>query len=192
MADKETNRKVAENEENIRGLDEEKKEERRYFFAGETFLRVLRVTLQYLLVAILAFFISYCVSQTSQKKMAESPHIADFDPEIRDHFVRRQPGSDWSMDEMLINTADEASQHIVRAKIVISHRENSPELAAELTRRRSEIHSEVRSIIGSKRYLDINTTSKQKALVREIKTRIQLIVGMPGIIDVFLKDFTVH
>ena len=96
------------------------------------------------------------------------------------------------MEEMMVNTADEDEQHLVKATIVVSYEENNTKLLTELNKRRTEIRSEIRNIIGSKKYSEINTTFKQKDLVVEMKERIILIVNMPGIIEIYLIDFTVH
>ena len=157
---------------------------------SETTLKILKICFQYLMVAIIAFGVSLLVNNRISTK--SSQELIEQEMEQFDLFVRRQPGIDWAMDEMMVNTADEDVPHIVKAKVVVSYDGEKENVLNELILRNTEIHSEVRSIIGSKKYIDINTTEKQKVLTKEIKTRIQLIIGLPGIIDVFLKEFTVH
>ncbi len=157
---------------------------------SDSTLKILKTFFHYLLVVIIALGVSFIVSnRISTKSQGE---LVEQEMEQFDVFVRRKPGIDWAMDEMIVNTADEEVPHIVKAKVVVSYDIEKKAISDELNLRNTEIHSEVRSIIGSKKYTDINTTEKQKILAREIKTRIQLIVGRSGIIDVFLKEFTVH
>lgn len=157
---------------------------------SESTLKVLKSLLQYLVVAIIAFLVSISVNFNRSSEPVEQ--LIQNESEQFDVFVKRKAGSDWTMEEMMVNTADEDFPHIVKAKIVVSYDDQNKEILSELSLRGTEIHSEVRNIIGSKKYAEINTTQEQKILAREIKTRIQLVVGMPGIIDIFFKDFTVH
>ena len=172
----------------------EEDDKKRKFPIGDTIVQILKSNLQYLIVAIIAFLVAWFTSKSNINEVGiQAPkQLVDYDPQHTDIFVRRQAGSDWTMEEMTINTADEDSPHIVKAKIVVSYDDDKENLLSELSLRSTEIHSEVRSIIGAKKYVDINTTAEQKILAKEIKTRVQLIVGLPGIIDIFFKNFTVH
>ena len=164
--------------------------------------RLLLLGLQYSGVAIITFLIAYCVSSrgggnqtqplTYLPQTQTDNDIATVDPETQDVYRPIPEGFDWRMDEMIINTDDEDVNHFVKALIIVSYDKEKPAVLAALTSRSSQIHTEVRKIIGSKKYLELKGINQQEDLKKEIKTRIQLIVNQSGIIDVFLREFTLH
>ena len=188
-----------ENLENIakdENLAEETKESRKKRFSlSDSAIKTLKNLLMYFVVAIVAFAVPFLISKNlfwNQNEVTEE-NLQQYDESGPiDVFQQRPIGSDWAMDEMLINTADEDDPHIIKCLFVVSHEEKNSKVLSQLSARKTEIHSEIRNIIGSKKYKELNTTEKQKLLAKEIKTKIQLIIGIPGIIDVFIKDFTVH
>lgn len=158
---------------------------------------ILKYALLGLLVVILSFTTSWLVSRyKTGGGGAGASHAKDellvTDPNTGDVVERLPKGGDWNMDSIIINTADEDEQHIVRFQVIVSFDKESKTILGELNDRKSQIHHEVRTIVGAKKYLEINTTRKQQELVREIKARLQMIVNQEGIIEVFLKEFTVH
>ncbi|MBN8217068.1 MAG: flagellar basal body-associated FliL family protein [Spirochaetes bacterium] len=158
---------------------------------------ILKYVLLGLLVVILSFTTSWLVSRyKSAGSGAGASHAKDellvTDPNTGDVVERLPKGGDWNMDSVIINTADEDEQHIVRFQVIVSYDKESKTILGELNDRKSQIHHEVRAIVGAKKFLEINTTRKQQELVREIKARLQMIVNQEGIIEVFLKEFTVH
>ena len=184
---------VVEDESSIEETKE--KSNKKPFSLSDSAIKTLKNLLMYFIVAIIAFVVPFLISKNlfwnQDKIMDENLKQYDESGSV-DVFQRRPIGADWSMEEMLLNTADEDDPHIIRCMFVVSHEEKNSKILSQLSARKTEIHSEIRNIIGSKKYKEINTTEKQKLLAMEIKTKIQLIVGIPGIIDVFIKDFTVH
>ena len=164
---------------------------------GGGIARILLSSLQYIGVAVLTFMISYCVSRSNTMKVgqtgANSPeNLISTDVKTDDFYNPIPSGFDWTMDEFIINTADKDANHFVKTKIVVSYDKDKPLILTGLTIRSSQIHAEVRKIIGSKKYSQIQGVDKQDLLSKEIKTKIQLVIGQPGIIDVFLREFTLH
>ena len=101
-------------------------------------------------------------------------------------------GFDWEMDEMIINTADTDYRHFARVKLVVSYEKNNLEFARILKVRKYQIYDEIRKIIADKKYTYLKNTSNQEYLRMEIKKKIQLIVRKPGLIEIFLVEFTLH
>ena len=190
-----------ENEEENQDQAEGEEKSSRSLLPGFDFQKILLSSLQYIVVAVLTFIISYCVSSRSKQseyfpqqfdaKMSEE-ELQNTDINTDDFYTPIPSGFDWTMEEMIINTADEDANHFVKAKIVVSYDKEKPAILTELTARSSQLHAEVRKIIGSKRYSEIRGIHNQEILTKEIKTQIQLIVRKPGVIDVFLRDFTLH
>ncbi len=192
--------KEKENNDSIEGEDVGKNSNDS-LLPGFDFQKILLTSLQYIVVAVLTFIISYCVSSRNKEsvyspqqfnaKMSEE-ELRNTDINTDDFYTPIPSGFDWTMEEMIINTADEDANHFVKAKIVVSYDKEKPAILTELTARSSQLHAEVRKIIGSKRYSDIRGIHNQEILTKEIKTKVQLIVRKPGVIDVFLRDFTLH
>lgn len=153
---------------------------------------LLKEILNYLIMAVISAFVAYMVSSSVKSKSLSSQDLLSYETSVKDVFERKPIGSDWTMDEMLVNTADAVDPKIVKAIIVISYNDKSPAVLEQLSLRRTEIHSAVRNVIGSKKSAEINTTEKQQILAQEIKTSVQRIIGIPGILEVYIKDFMVH
>lgn len=154
---------------------------------------ILKLILQYLLVAIISIVTSVIVIQTqsgggSTKTQQE---LLKTDQMTEDVFKQVPIGADWTMEEMILPTADEDAQHTIKCRIVISYDRENPKLLEELTQRKTQIHSEVRAVIGSKKFNELNTVSKQKKLAGAIQQRIKRIVRQSGIYAVYLKEFMV-
>ncbi len=197
MGDKEKKGKDEEEEvkdgEAAEGGDEPKKEEKKPFKLGAGVVGILKTALLLLGVAIIAFVVAWFTSNRGgQEKSLPKDALMTTDPETGDVIEKVPKGADWSLDEMIINTSDEDENHIVRARIIISHDKVDKDLLAELNDRRTQIHSTVRNIIGEKKFAEIRTTRKQRELAGEIKASIQKIIQMEGVYEVYFKEFTVH
>ncbi len=173
--------------------DEYKPSLLRRIFSAAFLERAISEVLRLVIFAIVAFFIAYLVNQRNSSVTTIGQQSGQLgDTNAAGNIITRPLGVEWSMEEMIINTADELDNHFVKAIIVISCEAANPVLISELEQRSGEVHAEVREIIGSKSYLSIKRVEQQKILAQELKTRIQRIIGKPGIIDVFLKEFSVH
>jgi len=164
------------------------------FKLGPGAVKILKMSLQYLLVAIIAFVVALCTGGGGGEKGTGSAQqdIQKTDPVTGDVFVSKSAGADWTMDEMIINTSDEDSQHLVKCQIVVSYEPLDQFILEELSKRKTQIHAEFRKIIGGKKFMEINTIKKQDRLEEELLTRVQTIVNRAGIIAIYLKEFTVH
>lgn len=172
---------------------EEKKKGKLTLSAGA--ISILKYVLMGLIVAIIAFTVSFFTSRAGgggHGKSMTKDELMTTDPNTGDVLERLPKGADWNMDMLILNTSDEDEQHIIRTQVIISYDKENKTILGELNDRKSQIHNDVRTIIGSKKYIEINTTRKQEDLKKEIKARVQLIVNQEGIIEVFLKEFTVH
>ena len=197
MADEEFNEETDEDEDDISEEEGSEERKKRPFLAFFDIQRVLLISLQYIVIALITFGVAYWVSlRTINKKQQQNLFMSEamqgIEPETGDYYTPIPAGFDWTMDEMIINTADQDAGHYVKTIIVVSYDKENQIILSELTARSSQIHAEVRKIIGSKQYIELQGIQKQEILTKEIKTKIQLIIGKPGIIDIFLKDFTLH
>lgn len=172
----------SENEERI-----EEKAPSRFPWMEKALIEMLRL----LFFSLVAFVIIYFVSIRKEKE-SDLGELQRIDRQFENIPEPRPVGAEWNMDEMIINTADELANHFVKINVVISYSQKDLKVASALSARRSEIHSEVRKIVGSKFYIDLKSVEKQALLGEEIKTRVQQLVGIPGILEVYITDFTIH
>lgn len=153
--------------------------------------KALIETLRLLFFSLIAFAIVYFVS-TRKEKTSDAEELQRIDRQFENIPQPRPVGAEWRMDEMIINTADELANHFVKINLVVSYSQKDIKVSSALSARSSEIHSEVRKIVGSKFYTELKSVEKQALLAEEIKTRIQQLVGIPGILEVYITDFTIH
>lgn len=188
MADEEL-----EDEELEEGEGEgEQPKKKKGFKLGPNVIAILKNVLNYVIVALITIVISLIVSsRIAGDKTVSNETLRSSDMQFGDAIERIPIGADYTLDEMIINTSDEDRSRMVKCRIVISYDEENPQVLAELTGRKTQIHAEIRNKIGEKKYDEIRTTVKQRELKKELRALVQRIVGVDGIIDVFLKDFTV-
>jgi flagellar basal body-associated protein FliL len=193
MADKNDDKEPAEGAEGEEGGEKKEGAKKPAFKLSAGIVAILKTVLMYLGVAIISFAVAFIVAHKSGGQKSETKEqLVVNDPSTGDVIEKIPKGADWALEDMVLNTADEDERHMLRAKLIVSYDKEDKTILMELNDRKSQIHSEVLKILGSKKYLEINTTPKQEEVIREIKTRIQLIVDHPGIIEVFVRDFTVH
>ena len=123
------------------------------FALGPTAVMMLKQALQMLITIIIVLVVVFLVFKSDQGQQQTVPREEFLAADVggSDVFARRPSGLDWHMDEMLVNTSDEDSPHLVKAKIVVSHEEKNQIVLTELNTRTTEIHAEIRNIIGSKK-----------------------------------------
>ncbi len=196
MADKKDEKDEEPEEKGGEGEGGEKKDapKKPAFKLSDGVVSILKMVLMYLGVAIISFAVAFFVAHSGGggEKHETKESLVTSDPETGDVIEKIEPGADWALDDMILNTADEDERHMVRVKLIVSYDKHSKTILMGLNDRKTQIHNDILKILGSKKYLEINTTPKQEEVIREIKARIKLIVDEPGIIEVFIKDFTVH
>lgn len=110
-----------------------------------------------------------------------------------DQMKRQPPMTPWPMKEMIINTADEEESHIIKCEIVLAHGLEDQKTMTDLNSRRYEIRDAIRSIIGSKKYSEINSTVEQNNLKKEIMKALKQILSKDcKVTAVYYNSFSVH
>lgn len=175
-------------EENIEDEKEKKIASSRMSVWTEKFFSEL---LRLLIFSAVALVIVFLVDRQKGDSFGED-NFERIDRQFQNVVAPKPLGAEWEMDDMIINTADELENHFVKVNLVVSYDQKNIKISSALNARKSEIYSEVRKIIGSKLYVDLKSVKNQTLLAEELKTNIQRIIGMPGILEVYIVDFTIH
>ncbi len=178
--------------------DEEEEEKKPKFFLARIFSfgsleRFFVEILRLVVFAIIAFFIANYISNRNSRDIRVGvSNFQMFDPATNVEIMRDNPGLEWELDEIVVNTSDDLSSHFVKAVVVVSYDNQDEGILAKLANRSGEIQSGIREIIGSKPFLELKKVENQRIVAEEIKTKIQRIVGSSSIEEVFLKEFSVY
>lgn len=169
---------MADTDETIEEIEEAPEEEvaeagvgRRKFF-GPTLIR----TLIYVAIALVLIIISGTIAYIVAKRVGTAPATEKISPEYR---VREKPLMYYDLESFSINTSDTEEPHFIKITISIGYDQGNVELQTELNARKPQLRDIVISIVGEKRYADLNTQPKREALKEEIKLKINSVLTTP-------------
>jgi flagellar FliL protein len=75
-----------------------------------------------------------------------------------------------------VNTSDTDEPHFVKINLELGYKGPAPELQTELTARRAQLRDITISVIGSKKFDDLNTQDKRNELKKDLLERINSIL----------------
>ncbi|HMB00081.1 MAG TPA: flagellar basal body-associated FliL family protein [Spirochaetota bacterium] len=152
-------------------------------------INILKMALQYFIVAIIAFLVSYLVVSGSEDERKDD----SIKKENADLGAMRKAGYDWPLTDeaMMITTADE-QRHIMKVKIVLKIEEENPQLENRLTQMKSDILDQIYQIVGSKKVTELDSVQERKYLRKEIAERVQQLINMPGLYRVLFTEVSIH
>lgn len=169
---------MADTDETIEEIEEAPEEEvteagviRKKLF-GPTLIR----TLIYVAIALVLIIISGTIAYIVAKRVGTAPATEKISPEYR---VREKPLAYYDLQSFSINTSDTEEPHFVKITISIGYDQGNVELQTELVARNPQLRDIVISVVGSKRYADLNTQEKREALKEEIKRKINSVLTTP-------------
>ena len=149
------------------GEDEESLEApipgRRLF--GPSMVRMLVIIAGALVMIIISGTVAYIIAQ----RVGKAPQTEKTAPE---RVEKVKPYSYFDLGEFSINTSDTDELHFVKINIQLGYQETTVELQTELGQRRAQLRDIIISVIGSKRFEDLNTQDKRNELKKDIMERI--------------------
>ena len=173
--------------EDIEGTAEEEETlaagaQRRRFF-GPPVIR----TLLYIAAALVLIIVSATVAYFVAQRVGTPPRTEKTSPEM---VEKEKPLAYYNLEQPFsVNTSDTDEPHFLKLEIQLGYDEGKAELQGELIKRRPEIRDIVISIVGAKKYNDLDTQDERDALKKEILNRVNGILIEGKIKKVVFTDF---
>jgi len=136
--------------------------------------------------AMVLIFISGTVAYIVAQKVGKPPRTERTSPELTE---KAKPLSYFDLSDFSVNTSDTDDPHFMKLTIQLGYDEGNMELQTELVKRRAELRDIIISVVGAKKYNDLNTQEKREILKGEIKNRINSILIADKIKKVVFTEF---
>jgi flagellar FliL protein len=178
MGDEETIEDIEEvtEEEEMEGVGPKKK------LFGPNLVR----TLIYIALALVVIIISGTIAFIVSRRAGTPPATEKISPE----FVEKEaPLAYFDMESFSINTSDTDEPHFVKLTIELGYEAGKVELQSELVQRRPQLRDIVLSVLGAKRYTDLNTQDKRDALKIDLMRRINEVLQKGKIKGIAFTEF---
>jgi flagellar FliL protein len=180
---------MADTEETIEDIEGTEEEEtltagpqRRLF--GPSMIRALMFIAVALVVIILSGTIAFVVA----RRVNRAPAMEKRSPELAE---KRDPLTYMSLEPFSINTSDIDEPHFLRLVAVLGYEKGkSAEFETELINRKIEFQDLIITIVGSKRFDQLNGEENRRRLKDEIKRQINSRLQNGEIEEVFFTEFT--
>jgi flagellar FliL protein len=144
--------------------------ERRMF--GPTLVR----TLVYIAIALILIIVSGTVAYIVARRVNKAPATEKRSPEER---TKPEALAYFEMEPFSINTSDTDEPHFIRLSIGLGYKMGIS----------NQLRDIVISVVGEKRYTDLNTQEKRNALKEEIKRRINSVLRQGRIEEIAFTEF---
>jgi flagellar basal body-associated protein FliL len=126
-------------------------------------------TLIYVAAALVIIIVSATVAYMVARRVG-TPSPPD---KTSSELIQKQrPLMYFNLEDFSINTSDSDEPHFVKIQIELGYDEGNVQLQTELNKRRAQLRDTVISIVGAKKYIELNTQDKRDDLKEEIKRRI--------------------
>jgi len=133
---------------------------------GPRMIRMLLFVAGALVLIIVSGTIAYVVA----KRVGTPPVPEKVSPQQK---VKQKPLSYFSLESFSVNTSDTDEPHFLKVTLELGYEQGTTnELQTELNSRRAQLRDIIISILGAKRYTDLNTQNKRELLKEEIKRKI--------------------
>lgn len=133
---------------------------------GPRMIRMLLFVAGALVLIIISGTIAYIVA----KKVGTPPVPEKESPQ---QMEKQKPLSYYDLSSFSVNTSDTGEPHFLKVTLQLGYEQGTTnELQTELVARKAELRDIVLSILGAKRYTDLNTQDKRENLKEEIKRKI--------------------
>ncbi len=127
-------------------------------------------TLIFVALALVLIIISGTIAYVVARRVGAGPETEKISPEA---IVKEKPLSYFDMAPFSINTSDTDEPHFVKITIAMGYESGgTTELQTELNKRRAQLRDIVISVVGEKRFTDLNTQEKRDELKSEIMRRV--------------------
>jgi flagellar FliL protein len=180
---------MADTEETIEDIEGTEEEEtlavgpqRRLF--GPTMIRALLFIAVALVVIILSGTIAFVVA----RRVNRTPAMEKRSPELAE---KRNPLESMTLSPFSINTNDVDEPHFLRLVVVLGYEKDaSAEFKGELINRMVEFQDLIITIVGSKRFDQLNGEENRSRIKEEIKRQINSRLQNGEIEEVYFTEFT--
>ena len=179
---------MGDTEETIEDIEEAPEEEEaieggpKRKLLGPTMIR----TLLYVAAALVLIIVSGTIAYMVAKRVSKAPATEKTAEEYKDIA---KPLASFDLKSFSINTSDIEEKHFVKVNIFLGYDEGRQDIQSELNSRKEQLRDIVISIIGSKKYSDLNTQDKIEQLKEEIKRKINNIMRVGKIKAVYFTEF---
>lgn len=136
---------------------------------GPSMVRMLVIVAGALIMIIISGTVAYIVAQRVGKP-------APTERTSPEKVEKEDPYSYFDLGEFSVNTSDTDEPHFVKVNLQLGYRETTVELQTELGARRAQLRDITISVIGSKKFDDLNTQDKRNELKKDIMERINAIL----------------
>jgi len=154
--------------EDIEGTEEEEELEAgrlKKRFLGPTMIR----TLLYVAAALVLIIVSGTIAYMVAKRVGKAPATEKTAEEFK---VHEKPLAYYDLKTFSINTSDTDEPHFVKLTIELGYKKGKGDLQTELVDRTPQLRDIVISIVGAKKYSDLNTQDKRQQLKGDIMNKI--------------------
>jgi flagellar FliL protein len=149
---------------------------------GPSMVRMLVIIAGALVMIIISGTVAYIIA----KRVGKAPQTEKTSPE---RVEKVKPYSYFDLGEFSVNTSDTDEPHFVKVNLQLGYRETTVELQTELNDRRAQLRDITISVIGSKKFEDLNTQDKRNELKKDIMERINGILIEGQIRDIAFTEF---
>jgi len=144
-------------------------------------------TLLYISAALVLIIISATVAYFVAQRVGIPPSTEKSSPELAE---KEKPLAYYNLEQPFsVNTSDTDEQHFLKVEIQLGYDEGKAELQGELIKRRPELRDIIISIVGAKKYSDLDTQDEREELKKEILNRVNAILQAGKIKKVVFTDF---
>ena len=179
---------MGDTEETIEDIEETPEEEEaieggpKRKFLGPTMIK----TLLYVAAALVLIIVSGTIAYMVAKRVSKAPATEKTSLEYKE---KAKPLAYFALQPFSINTSDIEEPHFVKISISLGYEAGKTDLQTELNARRAQLRDIIISIIGSKKFSDLDTQDKREQLKDEIKRKINDILRNGEIKAVFFTEF---
>jgi len=144
-------------------------------------------TLIYVAVALVLIIISGTIAYIVARKVGTAPAVEKKSPMYE---VKQKPLDYFALQSFSANTSDTDEPHFLKLTLQLGYDPGgTTELQTELNARRPQLRDIILSIVGAKRFSDLNTQEKRDTLKEEIKRRINSVLQKGQVLGVVFTEF---
>ncbi len=143
-------------------------------------------TLIYVALALVVIIISGTVAFIVSKRAGAPPATEKISPEFQ---VKEAPLAYFDLESFSVNTSDTDEPHFVKVTLSLGYDTGKVDLQTELNARRAQLRDIIISVLGAKKYTDLNTQDKKDALKTDLMRRINEILQKGKIKGIAFTEF---
>jgi flagellar FliL protein len=143
-------------------------------------------TLLYVAAALVLVIVSGTVAYFVAQRVGTPPSPEKISPELTE---KQKPLWYNDLQDFSVNTSDTDEPHFLKVSIQLGYDEGNIELQTELNKRRPELRDIVISVVGAKRYSELDTQDEREQLKTELMNRINAVLEADKVKKVVFTEF---